>query len=148
MLFVDRCPLSAFQGPSWEPRSGAAPLLVVVVPALPKGAAVEVHVTAVGDDSSPSTSCHLTAEVPCGSIEWHSVASAGACGASLWLSLARPADGPELAAARGAAEAVGATFKKAAGLMNAALVPLCARAFYKSTHAAARLVAEGTSGGT
>lgn len=138
--------MSAFQGPSWEPRSGAAPLLVVVVPALPKGAAVELHVTAVQGDPSRSTSCHLTTEVPCGSIDWHSVTSAGACGASLSLSLARPVDGLEPAAARDAAEAMGATFKKATGRMNAALVPLCARAFYKCAHAAARLVVEGTSG--
>ncbi|XP_029683518.1 diphthine--ammonia ligase isoform X2 [Takifugu rubripes] len=130
------------KGPSWEPRSGPAPLLVVVVPALPKGAAVEFHVTAVQDDSR-STSCHLTTEVPCGSIDWHSVTSAGACGASLSLSLARPVDGLELAAARDATEAIGATFKKATGTMKGALVPLCARAFYKCTHAAARLVVAG-----
>lgn len=106
---------------------------------------MEFHVTAVQDDS---TSCHLTTEVPCGSIDWHSVTSAGSCSASLSLSLSldRPVDGLELAAARDAAEAIGATFKKATGMMNAALVPLCARAFYKCTHAAARLVVEGTSG--
>uniref|UniRef100_H2UH67 Diphthine--ammonia ligase n=1 Tax=Takifugu rubripes TaxID=31033 RepID=H2UH67_TAKRU len=126
---------------AWE-SAGPAPLLVVVVPALPKGAAVEFHVTAVQDDSR-STSCHLTTEVPCGSIDWHSVTSAGACGASLSLSLARPVDGLELAAARDATEAIGATFKKATGTMKGALVPLCARAFYKCTHAAARLVVAG-----
>lgn len=106
---------------------------------------MEFHVTAVQDDSGQSTSCHLTTEVPCGSIDWHSVTSAGTCCASLSLSLARPVDGLELAAARDATEAIGATFKKATGMMNGALVPLCARAFYKCTHAAARLVVEGTS---
>lgn len=101
--------------------------------------------TAAQDDSSQSTSCHLTTELPCGSIDWHSVTSAGTCGASLSLSLARPVDGLELATVRDVTEAIGATFKKATGMMNAALVPLCARAFYKCTHAAARSIVEGTS---
>lgn len=145
VLSADQCHLSVFQGPSREPRSSPAPLLVVVVPALPKGAAVEFHVAAAQDDPSQSTSCHLTTEVPCGCIDWHSVTSAGACGASISLSLARPIDGLELPAARDVAEAIGATFKKATETMSGELVPLCARAFYKCTNAAAQLIAEGTS---
>lgn len=149
VLSADQCHLSVFQGPSREPRSSPAPLLVVVVPALPQGAAVEFHVAAAAaaqDDPSQSTSRHLTAEVAGGCIDWRSVTSAGACCASASLSLARPVDGLEPPAAAGnVAEAIAATFKKATEMRSAELVPLCARAFYKCTSEAARLIAEGTS---
>lgn len=147
-LFADQCHLSAFQGHSWEPQSKPAPLLVVVVPALPKDAAVEFHVTAVQGDSSQSTSCHVTTEVPCGSIDWRIVTSADACSASLSLSLDRPVDSLELTAVSEVTEAIGATFKKAMKKMNGELVPLCARVFYKCTHAVAQLIVEGMSPGT
>lgn len=146
--FADQCHLSAFQGLSWEPQSKSAPLLVVVVPALPKDAAVEFHVTAVQDDCSQSTSCHVTTEVPCGSIDWHILTSADACSASLSLSLDWPVDSLELTAMSEVTEAIGATFKKAMKKMNGELVPLCARVFYKCTHAVAQLIVEGMSPGT
>lgn len=146
-LFADQCHLSVFQGLSREPQSKPVPLLVVVVPALPRDATVEFHVTAVHDDSSRSTSCHVTTEVPCGSIDWHIVTSADACSASLWLSLARPVDSLELAVVSEITEAIGATFKKAMKKMNGELVPLCARVFYKCTHAVAQLIVEGMSPG-
>lgn len=144
-LFADQRHLSVFQGLSCEPQSKPAALLVVVVPALPKDAAVEFHVTAVQEDSSQGTSCHMTTEVPCGSLDWHMVTCAGACSASLSLSLDRPVASLELAAACEVKEAIGATFKKAMKKMNGELVPLCARVFYKRTHAVAQLIVEGMS---
>lgn len=121
---------------------------MVVVPALPKDAAVEFHVTAVQDDSSQSTSCHMTTEVSRGSIDWHIVASADACSASLSLSLDQAVDSLELSIASEVMEAIGATLKKAMKKMNGELVPLCARVFYKCTHAVAQLIVEGMSSGT
>ncbi|XP_041809730.1 diphthine--ammonia ligase isoform X4 [Chelmon rostratus] len=128
---------------SWEPESKPAPLLVVVVPALPKGAAVELHVTAVQDDPTERASCHTTTRVACGSIECHTVRSADMCSASLSLSLAVPGDNLEVTGATDVAEAVGAAFKKAVKKMDAELVPLCARVFYKCTHLVAQQIAKG-----
>lgn len=127
----------------WEHAIKPAPLLVVVVPALPKGAAVELHVTAVQDDPTQRTSCHMTTKVACGSIECHTVMSA--CSASLSLSLAVPGDNLEVTGVKDVTEAVGATLKKAMKKMAAELVPLCARVFYKCNHPLAQQIVEGMS---
>lgn len=129
----------------WEPESKPAPLLVAVVPALPKGAAVELHVTAVQDDPAERASCHVTTKVASGSIECHTVMSADMCGASLSLSLAAPGDDLEAAGVTEVTEAVGAAFKKAVKKMDAELVPLCARVFYKCTHSVAQQIVKGMS---
>lgn len=150
-LFADQCRLSAFQGSSWEPESEPVPLLVAVVPVLPRDAAVEFHITAVQDGSSQAASGHVTTEVPCGSIDWRVVASADVCSASLSLSLTRPVSSlkPVTAAAMSeVTEAIGSTLKEAMKKTNSELVPLCARVFYKCTHAVARLIVEGTTPGT
>lgn len=136
------------QGLSWEPQSKPAPLLVVMVPALPKYAAVEFHVIAVQDDSRQGASCHVSTKVPCGSIDWHIVTSADACSASLSLSVDRLGDSLELAAVSEVTEAIGHTFQKAMKKTNGELVPLCARVFYKCTHAVAQLIVAGMSPGT
>nr|XP_046268603.1 diphthine--ammonia ligase isoform X1 [Scatophagus argus] len=127
----------------WEPKSKPAPLLVVVVPALPKGAAVELHVTAIRDDSTKRTSCHMTTKVAGGSIECHTVMSADECSASLSLSLVVSRDNLEVTSLKEVTEAVGATLKKAMKKMNDELVPLCARVFYKCTHSMAQQIVQG-----
>lgn len=134
--------LSALQDLLWEPELKPAPLLVVVVPALPKVAAVELHVTAIQDDPTKRTSCHMTTKVACGSMECHTVMSADMCSASLSLSLAVPGDNLEVT---GVKEAVAATLKKAMKKMDAELVPLCARVFYKCNHSLAQQIVKGTS---
>uniref|UniRef100_A0A8C4E8M9 Diphthine--ammonia ligase n=1 Tax=Dicentrarchus labrax TaxID=13489 RepID=A0A8C4E8M9_DICLA len=132
---------------SWEPESKPAPLLVVVVPALPKGAAVEIHVTAIQDDPSERTSCHMTTKLACGSIQCHTVTSADMCSASLALSVAVPGDNLEVVGVKDVTEAVGATFNKAMKKMDGELVPLCARAFYKCNHSAAQQIVKGLEEG-
>uniref|UniRef100_A0A8D3B9I9 Diphthine--ammonia ligase n=2 Tax=Scophthalmus maximus TaxID=52904 RepID=A0A8D3B9I9_SCOMX len=128
----------------WEPEIGPAPLLVAVVPALPKGAAVELHVTAVQDDYTKRTSCHMTAGAARGSIECYTLMSADRCSASLSLSLAAPGgDDPE---AKDATEKVAATFERAMEEMDAELVPLCARVFYKCGHSLAKQIVGGLEG--
>lgn len=121
---------------------------MAVVPALPRGAAVEFHLTTVQDDSSQSTSCHVTTEVACGSIDWHVVTSADARSVSLSLSLNQPVDSLDPPTAAEVMDAIGNTLKKAMKKRNDELVPLCARVFYKCTHAVARLMVEGTTLGT
>lgn len=138
--------LSSLQDVLWEPEIKPAPLLVVVVPALPKGAAVELHATAIQDDPTQRTSCHMTTKVACGSIECRTVMSADMCSASLSLSLAVPGDNPEVTAGvMDVTEAVGATFKEAMKKMDAELVPLCARVFYKCNHSLAQQIVKGMS---
>ncbi|TMS21504.1 Diphthine--ammonia ligase [Larimichthys crocea] len=125
---------------SWEPESEPAPLLVVTVPALPKGAAVELHVTAIQDDPTKRTSCHVTTKVACGTIQCRTVTSADMCSASLSISVAAPGDNLEVTGVKDVTEAVGATFKKAVEKMEAELVPLCARVFYKCNHSAVQQI--------
>ncbi|XP_070698857.1 diphthine--ammonia ligase [Pempheris klunzingeri] len=127
----------------WKPEINRVPLLVSVVPALPRGAAVELHVTAIQDDPTKRTSCHVTTKVACGSIECHTVMSADMSSASLSLSLAVPDDNLELSSVKDVTEVVGATFKKALKEMDAELVPLCARVFYKCSRSLARHIVKG-----
>uniref|UniRef100_UPI0037E97F69 diphthine--ammonia ligase isoform X2 n=1 Tax=Semicossyphus pulcher TaxID=241346 RepID=UPI0037E97F69 len=127
----------------WEPEIKPPPLLVVVVPALPRSAAVELHVTAVQDDPTKRTSCHMTTKLACGSIECHTVLSADMCSASLSLSLTVPGDNLEVSGVKDVTEEVGATFNKAMKKMDAELVPLCARVFYKCGHTLAQEVVTG-----
>lgn len=135
--------LSALQDFSWVPESKPAPLLVVVVPALPRGAAVELHVTATQDDPTKRTSCCMTTDVACGSIECRAVMSADLSGASLSLSLTVPTNKLEATAMKDLTEAVGATLRKATKKMDAELMPLCARVFFKCTHLVAQQMVEG-----
>uniref|UniRef100_UPI003AAF290D diphthine--ammonia ligase n=1 Tax=Centroberyx gerrardi TaxID=166262 RepID=UPI003AAF290D len=129
----------------WEPEITQGPLLVAVVPALPKGASVELHVTAVQDDPRERTSCHMTTKVACGSIECHTVVSADGRSASLSLSLALavPGAGLEVLGVKDVVGAVGATFKNAMKKMGAGLLPLCARVFYKYDHSLAQQIVTG-----
>ncbi|KAL6105415.1 dph6 [Pungitius sinensis] len=127
-----------------EPPTEPTPLLALVVPALPRGAAVELHATAVQDDPAKRTSCHVTTTVACLAIECHTVTSADASAASLSLSLAPAAAGvePGVTDARDVADAVAAAFKNATGRVAAGLVPLSARVFYKR-QSLARQIVEG-----
>ncbi|XP_075964432.1 diphthine--ammonia ligase isoform X2 [Anarhichas minor] len=127
----------------WEPEIKPAPLLVIVVPALPKGAAVELHVTATQDDPTKRTSCHMTTKVARVSVECHTVTSADMRSASLSLSLAVPGDNQEVTGVKDVTDAVAATFKKATEKMNAELVSLCARVFYKCRHSLAQQIVQG-----
>lgn len=128
----------------WASAVTRAPLLVVVVPALPKGAAVELHVTAVDDDPTKRTSCHLTAEVAWGSIECDTVLSADSRSASLSLCLAVHGEHMEAPDVKQAAEEVGTMFRKATETMEAELVPQCARLFFKCSHSLAQQLVTGT----
>uniref|UniRef100_A0A3Q2QYS5 Diphthine--ammonia ligase n=1 Tax=Fundulus heteroclitus TaxID=8078 RepID=A0A3Q2QYS5_FUNHE len=119
-----------------------APLLIAVVPALPKDAAVEFHVTAVNDDPSRRTRWHTTAEAACGSIECHTVLSADRSSASLSLSLFAPGDGLGAADWKRVAEEVGAAFLEATNTTEAELVPQCARVFYKCSSSAVQQVVQ------
>lgn len=113
------------------------------MPALPRGAAVELHVAALRDDFTKRTCCHVTNKVASASIECHAVMSADRCSASISLRLTAPNGDPAATAVRDVTEAVGVTFKRAVEKMEADLVPLCARVFFRAAHSLATQVAEG-----
>lgn len=136
--------LLASQDFCWEPDGSRAPLLVAVVPALPRGAAAELHVAAVQDDFTQRTLRHLSAEAARCSVECRIVTSADRCCASVSLSLHAPAD-PEARDALGVAGAIGAVFRTAVKEAGAGLVPLCARVFHKCSSSAAREILKGAS---
>ncbi|KAL3968772.1 [histone H3]-lysine9 N-trimethyltransferase SETDB1 [Sarotherodon galilaeus] len=127
----------------WDSAIRRVPLLVVVVPALPKGAAVELHATAVHDDPTQRTSCHMTTKIACGSIECYTLLSADSHSASLSLSLAVHGDNLEATDVKHVTEEVGTAFRKATKKMDAKLVPQCARAFFKCSHSLAQQIVKG-----
>lgn len=125
----------------WESEIKPAPLLIVVVPALPKDAAVELHVTAVQDDPTRRTVSHTTAEVACSAIECHTMQSADGHSGSVAISVSgdAPTD------VRQVTEELCTTFVKAMKMMDAKLVPQCARVFYKCSHLLGLQIVKGTS---
>lgn len=139
------CYLCALQDLLWEPEFKPAPLLVVLVPALPRDAAVELHVTAIDEDFTKRTSCHVIEKVTCGSIECHTVMAADRSSACLSLSLTVPNDNAAITDVKNVTEAVGSTFNKGIKKMEADLMPLCARVFYKCAHSLAEQIVEGMS---
>ncbi|KAM6969324.1 diphthine--ammonia ligase isoform 2-T2 [Tautogolabrus adspersus] len=133
----------AFRDLLWGPEIKRPPLFVATVPALPRSATVELHVTAVQDDPIKRTSQHMTTKLAYGSIECHSVMSADTSSASLSLSLTVPGNNLEVSSVKGVTDEVVATFIKAMKKMEAELVPLCARVFYKCSHSQAQGIVEG-----
>ncbi|XP_072221552.1 diphthine--ammonia ligase isoform X2 [Leuresthes tenuis] len=127
----------------WESEIKSLPLLIIVVPALPKDATVELHVTAAKDEPTRRTSAHVSKKLACGSIECHTVLSAGGDSGSLSLSLEVPGDGREDIDGKHVTEELGSTFMKAMNMMDAELVPLCARVFYKCSHSLAQQIVQG-----
>ncbi|KAM8834248.1 diphthine--ammonia ligase [Synchiropus picturatus] len=115
------------------------PLLVVVVPALPRAAAVELHVTAIQDEPANRSSCHMTSKLKCGYIETDSVTAVGSSGATISLRLVAPSAG--LDDREEVREAIVAAFETAIDKMEAGLTPLCARVFYKCGDSLAEEVA-------
>lgn len=87
----------------------------------------------------------MTTKVACGTIQCRTVTSADMCSASLSISVAAPGDNLEVTGVKDVTEAVGATFKKAVEKMEAELVPLCARVFYKCNHSAVQQIIKGMS---
>lgn len=114
-----------------------------MVPALPRGAAVELHVAAVQDDFTQRTSRHLSTKVARGSVECRVVTSADRCCASVSLSLVAAAADPEADAALEVAGAVAAAFRSAVEAADGGLVPLCGRVFHKCGSSAARGIVQG-----
>lgn len=131
------------QGLLWKSEIKLAPLLIAVIPGLPKDAAVELHVTAVNDDPSKRTFWHDTTKAACGSIECHTVLSADRNSASLSLSLLACGGDMGIADVKQIREEVASAFMKAAKAIEAELVPQCARLFYKCSPSPVQQIVQG-----
>ncbi|XP_062863462.1 diphthine--ammonia ligase [Trichomycterus rosablanca] len=120
-------------------------LIVSVVPALPRGAAVELHVTAVQDEPADRTFCQMTSEIPGGTIHWQVIQSSDQQFASLSLcvSLTEPFPTSEHIGTEGTLKAVGTSFQQALAQKEMKLCLLCARVFYKSGNKLARALSAG-----
>uniref|UniRef100_A0A8C6WV99 Diphthine--ammonia ligase n=1 Tax=Neogobius melanostomus TaxID=47308 RepID=A0A8C6WV99_9GOBI len=122
-----------------RPDVAPCPFSVTVVPSLPKGASVELHVTASLDDPDQRTSCHVVSKMA--GIECRGARSVDGRSACVSLSLA--GRGLEEADVARTVQDLGTVFRKASEEMGAELVPLCARAFYKWDHPVALQVIKG-----
>ncbi|KAK1793270.1 hypothetical protein P4O66_011659, partial [Electrophorus voltai] len=109
----------------------STPLEVAVVPSLPRGADVELHVIAVRDEPAGRTSCQRTSEVLGNAIQWQVLQASSGQYASLSLSVTPAASGP--ACTQAVLQALGTSLQQALGQTEKALSPLCARVFYKDS---------------
>ncbi|XP_026085144.1 diphthine--ammonia ligase isoform X2 [Carassius auratus] len=112
---------------------------VVVVPSLPRGAAVELHVTAVQDRPTDRSSHPSVSQIHGGSVEGRLLRSSCARYASLSLSVS-VSDPP--AAAESVTHQLLSSYHSALQ-QTSALSALCARVFYKRHHALASQIATG-----
>ncbi|XP_064177698.1 diphthine--ammonia ligase isoform X2 [Anguilla rostrata] len=126
-----------------QEEAQCGPLVVVVVPRLPRGAAVELHVIASQDDPRQRSSFRATTEVPSGAIECQALQSSTRQCATLSLSLTLRPPGPGTAQEEGLLQALRDAFWDALRKVGHTLSPLCARTFYKHDSALARQLAAG-----
>ncbi|KAB5562132.1 hypothetical protein PHYPO_G00014480 [Pangasianodon hypophthalmus] len=124
------------------------PLVVSVMPSLPRGAAVELHVIAVQDEPAERTSCQTTSEIPGGIIHWQVLQSSTRYYASLSLSVSlhESCTTPECMGTEGILGAVSTSFQQALEQMEETLSPLCTRIFYKDSNKLATELSAGLQG--
>ncbi|XP_050989837.1 diphthine--ammonia ligase [Labeo rohita] len=101
---------------------------VVVVPSLPRGAAVELHVMAVQDSATDRSSHHTISEIPGGSVECRLLQSSCARYASLSLTVCLS---DSHTAVDSVTDQLLSSYQDALHKTNS-LSALCARVFYKS----------------
>lgn len=121
------------------------PLVVSVMPSLPRGAAVELHVIAVQDEPAERTSCQMSSEIPGGTVHWQVLQSSNRHYAtlSLTVSLHESCTTPECMGTECILVAVCTSFQQALKNMEETLSPLCTRVFYKDSN---KLAAELSAG--
>lgn len=121
------------------------PLVVSMMPSLPRGAAVELHVIAVQDEPAERTSCQMTSEIPGGSIHWQVLQSSTPHYATLSLSVSlhESSTTSECMGTDGILGAVCTSFQQALEQMEETLSPLCVRVFYKDCNKLASELSAG-----
>ncbi|KAG7466191.1 hypothetical protein MATL_G00162180 [Megalops atlanticus] len=126
-----------------EEDAQCGPLVVAVVPRLPRGAAVELHVIAARDDPRRRTCWRATLQVPAGTVECQVLQSGTRQCAAVSLSLGLPGSAPGAAGEAGLLRALRSSFQDALQKVGRGPTPLCARVFYKQDSALAQQLAAG-----
>ncbi|XP_061102972.1 diphthine--ammonia ligase isoform X1 [Conger conger] len=126
-----------------EEAPQCGPLVVVVVPRLPRGAAVELHVVGSQDEPRRRSSSRVATQTPCGTIECQTLQSSTRQSAtvSLSLTLLRPPSGTD--GEEGLLRALRDAFRDAVRELGRSPPPLCVRTFYKHDSALAQKLAAG-----
>ncbi|KAJ8411854.1 hypothetical protein AAFF_G00154920 [Aldrovandia affinis] len=126
-----------------EEEAQCGPLLVAVVPCLPRGAAVELHVIASHDDPAQRTSSRVTAQVSNGTVECQVLQSSSRQCATVSLSLSLSPPGPGAAGEAELLRALRGALQDALQKVGPSPSPLCARTFYRHDSALAGQLAAG-----
>ncbi|KAF7704584.1 diphthine--ammonia ligase isoform X2 [Silurus meridionalis] len=122
------------------------PLVIAVMPSLPRGAAVELHVIAVQDKPTERTSCQMTSEIPGGTIHRQVLISSTRHYATLSMSVSLRESTPQCMGTEGILGAVSNSFQQALEQMEETLFPLCTRIFYKDSSKLANELSAGLQG--
>ncbi|XP_073725915.1 diphthine--ammonia ligase isoform X2 [Misgurnus anguillicaudatus] len=101
---------------------------IAVVSSLPRGAKVELHVIAVHDEPRHRTSCHMTSQIPGGTIECQLLRSG--CGRYATASLSLCIKAVKPTGAEGIVDALLSSVQDALEKTEKNLTALCARVFY------------------
>ncbi|KAK6479100.1 diphthine--ammonia ligase-like [Huso huso] len=126
-----------------EAERKCGPLVIAVVPHLPRGAEVELHVIAACDDPRQRKSSHMTKELTLGNIEYEVLESSSAASATISLSLSLPPSPDTPLNTEDIVKDLSGSFNEALHKLDENLSPLCFRAFYKQSSTAARLLLSG-----
>ncbi|XP_018582782.1 diphthine--ammonia ligase isoform X2 [Scleropages formosus] len=119
------------------------PLVVIVVPSLPRGAAVELHVMAIHDNPRQRTSYSEAVEIPHGTIEYQVLQSSTGDFATVSLSLSLRPCVPDTEREQGMLRTLCSTFQSALEKAGSGPHPLCVRAFYRHDVPLARWLLAG-----
>ncbi|TSM77343.1 Diphthine--ammonia ligase [Bagarius yarrelli] len=121
------------------------PLVVSVMPSLPRGAAVELHVMAIHDEPAERTSCQMTSAFSGGSVHWQVLQSSTRHYATLSLSVSlhKSCTTPERMDTEGILGSVSSSFQQALQQTEETLSPLCTRVFYKDSNKLATKLSAG-----
>ncbi|XP_063080083.1 diphthine--ammonia ligase [Engraulis encrasicolus] len=130
-----------------EPEVHCGPLVMAVVPTLPRGAAVELHVMAVQDDPADRTHAQTSTQVPGASVSCELALSSDGQFATLSLVVAAStsASWAKCSAVDPGVilEAVGSTLVESLKKTERQLTPLCCRGFFRTSDAVGRQLASG-----
>ncbi|XP_028847815.1 diphthine--ammonia ligase [Denticeps clupeoides] len=117
------------------------PLVIAVVPTLPREAAVELHIVAVLDDPCERTFCKKTRVVSSASITCERLQSSCGRYASLSLAVQVPSCASDTPEAHAILGVVGTTFLESISIVD--IRPLFCRAFFKHNHTLANELSAG-----
>ncbi|XP_072555026.1 diphthine--ammonia ligase isoform X2 [Paramormyrops kingsleyae] len=122
----------------------SALLVAVVVPCLPRHAAVEFHIIATSDQPRQRISCHITVDLPGGYIECRALQSSTQQYAALSLSLSMHSN-PTPLTSQEILQKLSTTLQHVLQKVECSLTPICGRAFYKHDSTLGRICAAGLS---